>query len=65
MLNIAHYQRKANQNLNEISPHTGQNAAAAAKSLQSWPSSKSQQAINPGESVEKRERSCTVGGNVN
>ena len=30
-----------------------------------WPSSKSLQAINAGESVEKRERSCTVGGNVN
>ena len=25
MLNIAHYQRNANQNYNEISPHTGQN----------------------------------------
>ena len=30
-----------------------------------WPSSKSQQTINAGEGVEKRERSCTVGGNVN
>ena len=30
-----------------------------------WSSSKSQQTINAGESVEKRERSCTVGGNVN
>ena len=25
MLNIAHYERNANQNYNEISPHTGQN----------------------------------------
>ena len=25
MLNIAHYQRNANQNYNEISPHTSQN----------------------------------------
>ena len=25
MLNIAHYQRNANQNYNEVSPHTGQN----------------------------------------
>ena len=25
ILNIAHYQRNANQNYNEISPHTGQN----------------------------------------
>ena len=30
-----------------------------------WPSSKSLQAINAGEGVEKREPSCTVGGNVN
>ena len=30
-----------------------------------WPSSKSLQTINTGESVEKREYSCTVGGNVN
>ena len=30
-----------------------------------WPSSKSLQAINSGEGVEKRECSCTVGGNVN
>ena len=49
MLNIAHYQRNANQN-NEISQ---------------WPSSKSLQTINAGEDVEKKECSCTVGGNVN
>jgi len=30
-----------------------------------WPSSKSLQKINAGECVEKRESSCTVGGNVN
>ena len=30
-----------------------------------WPSSKSLQTINAGESVEKRKHSCTVGGNVN
>ena len=30
-----------------------------------WPSSKSLQTINVRESVEKRESSCTVGGNVN
>ena len=29
-----------------------------------WPSSKSLQTINAGEDVEKRERSCTVGGNL-
>ena len=30
-----------------------------------WPSSKNLQTINTGEGVEKREPSCTVGGNVN
>ena len=55
MLNITHYQRNANQNHNEISLHTGQN----------WPSSKSQETVNAGEDVEKREPSCTVGGDVN
>ena len=30
-----------------------------------WPSSKNLQTTNAGEGVEKREPSCTVGGNVN
>ena len=30
-----------------------------------WPSTKNLQTINAGEGVEKREASCTVGGNVN
>ena len=30
-----------------------------------WPSSKNLQTINAGEGVEKREPSCTIGGNVN
>ena len=30
-----------------------------------WPSLKSLQTINAGEGVYKKERSCTVGGNVN
>ena len=30
-----------------------------------WPSSENLQTINAGEGVEKREPSCTVGGNVN
>ena len=55
MLNIAHYERNANQNYNEISPHTGQNGHHQ----------KSLRTINAGEGVEKREHSCTVGGNVN
>ena len=33
--------------------------------LSEWPSSQSLQTINAGEGVEKREHSCTVGGNVN
>ena len=30
-----------------------------------WPSSKNLQTMNAGEGMEKREPSCTVGGNVN
>ena len=33
--------------------------------LSEWPSSKNLQTINAGEGVEKREPSCTAGGNVN
>ena len=33
--------------------------------LSEWPSSKSLQIINVGEGVEKRERSCPAGGNIN
>ena len=33
--------------------------------LSEWPSSENLQTINAGEGVEKREPSCTVGGNVN
>ena len=54
MLNIANYQRNANQNYNEVPPHIGQK----------WPSLKTLQTINAGEGVEKREPSYTVGGNV-
>ena len=35
------------------------------RNLSEWPSSKNLQTINAGEGVEKREPSCTVGGNVN
>ena len=51
MLNITH--ENANQNYNEISPHTSQNGHH-----------QSLQTINSGEDVEKRECSCTVGQNV-
>ena len=43
MLNITHYQRNANQNHNEVPSHA------------EWLLSKSLQAINNGEGVEKRE----------
>ena len=33
--------------------------------LSEWPSLKSLQTVNAGKDVEKREHSCTVGGNVN
>ena len=55
MLNITNYQRNANQNHNEVSPHTGQNGH----------NQKALQTINAGEGVEKREPSYTVGRNVN
>ena len=49
MLNIAHYQRHANQNCNEVSPHH----------RSEWLSSKNPQTINAGvdagEGVEKRD----------
>ena len=53
MLNITHYQRNANQNHNEVPFHA----------ISEWLQSKSLQAINAGEGVEKREPSYTVGGN--
>ena len=55
MLSITNYQRNANQNYHEVSPHTGQNGHHQ----------KNLQTIDSGEGVEKREPSCTVGGNVN
>ena len=55
LLNIAHYQRNASKNYNETLPHTGQNDHHK----------KNLQTINAGEGVEKREPSCTIGGNAN
>ena len=55
MLNITNYYGNVNQNYKEVPPHTGQNAHHL----------KSLQITNAGESVEKREPSYTVGGNVN
>ena len=55
MLNIANYQRNANQNNNEISPHISKNGHHQ----------KNLQTINAGAGMEKREPSYTDGGNVN
>ena len=54
MLNTANYQRHANQNCNEVSPHTSQNGHH-----------QSLQIINAGEGLEKWEPFNTVSGNVN
>ena len=54
MLNITHYQRNANQNHSEVALHAS-----------GWLLSKSLQAINAGEGVEKSKPSYTVGGNTN
>ena len=50
MLNIINYQRRANQNYNEESPHTGQSGHSA---------------INTTEDVERKEPSHPVDGNIN
>ena len=55
MLNITNYQGNANQNHNEISPHTFQNGYYK----------KRQQTTSVAEDVEKREHLCTLDGNVN
>ena len=52
MLNITNYQRNANPNYNEVSPHTGQNCHHQ----------KNLQTINAAEDVENTEPSYTVGG---
>ena len=52
MLNTANYQGTANQNYNEVSPHTGQNGHHQ----------KVYKKTNAGDGVEKKEPSYTVGG---
>ena len=54
MLNTIHYYRNANQNYNEVSPHTGQNGHH-----------QSPQKINARDGVEEREPSYTVGRHIN
>ena len=55
MLNTIHYQRNANQNYNEVPPHTSKNDYHQ----------KNLQTVNAGEDVVKREALCTVGGDIN
>ena len=55
MLNIINYQRNANQNYNEVLPHTSQNGHHE----------KNLQTINARVGMKKREPSYTIGGNVN
>ena len=55
MLNITNHQGNANQNHNEISPHTCQNGYHQ----------KGKQIRSADEDVEKRQSLCTVNGNVN
>ena len=50
--NIAHYERNANQNYNEVLSYTCQNDYHQ----------KNLQTVNTGEDVEKREHSCPVVG---
>ena len=53
MLSITNYSRNANENYNDVSPHSNDLMAMIKKST-----------IKAGERVEKREPSCTVGGNM-
>ena len=52
MLNINNYQRNANENCNEVSPHTSQNGHHQNV----------YKIINAGERMDKREPSYTVAG---
>ena len=54
MLNITDYWRNANQNYNEVWPHTGQNGH----------NQKNLQTVISGEGVEEREPSSAIGGNI-
>ena len=53
LLNITNYQRNANQNCNEVSPHTSQNGYCQ----------KDKKIRSVGEDVEKREPLYNIGGN--
>ena len=57
MLNTSLIKRNTNQNYNEVPYHGNQNGHDKKK--------KNTQGVNAGKGVEKREPSCTVGGNVN
>ena len=61
----ANYQRNANQNYNEIPPHTDDVIVKKITCQKmEWPLSKNLQ-TSAGEDVETREPSCSVGGDVN
>ena len=55
LLNITNYQGNANRNYNDV---------ITSHQLE-WASTENLQTVNAQEGVEKREPSCTVGGNVN
>ena len=55
MVNIINHQRNTKQNYSEVLPHISQNGHHQ----------KTLQTINAGEDVEKRDPSCTIGGNAN
>ena len=55
MLNIVNYQRNANQNYNEVTPHTCQNGLHQ----------KIYKKIKVRNGAKKRDPSCTVGENIN
>ena len=54
MLNITGYQRNANRNYRDTTPHQSE-----------WPSLVGLQITNTGEGVEKKKPSYAAGGNVN
>ena len=55
MLSIINHEGNANQNHSEMLPHTSQNGCYG----------KDKKLTSVGEGEEKREASCTIGGNVN
>ena len=66
MLNNNKHKGNANQNHNEISPHTMKMVTIKKQTNKTKPKPPySQKATNVGKEVEKRKFSCSVGGDVN